>query len=209
MLLGAQSHGATCFIKLAGVGAAALETYLAAQWHSCCRQHLPNASINSIVSQDWSPAQPAHCCKSSMLMSPRLAASCLACLCSPGLANKQLSAVSAAQPHLGHSNFFYALCSALTHALVSPTQVMCRYHSLDLAIPASIPDLAVSAGSLVFLCRCPSRPQVMRRYHIQDRDDYKKYNKLVGMVTKLVATLKRLDPTDATRIELTEQLLNK
>ena len=99
----------------------------------------------------------------------------------------------------------------------------------------------------------------MRRYHIQDRDDYKKYNKLCGMVTKvrgsgmcgvcvrarvcvggcggaqsgagdrragcgarrpspaapltrppacqqLVATLKRLDPKDATRIELTEQV---
>jgi hypothetical protein len=28
--------------------------------------------------------------------------------------------------------------------------------------------------------------QTMRRYHIQDRDDYKKYNKLCGMVTKLV-----------------------
>lgn len=51
--------------------------------------------------------------------------------------------------------------------------------------------------------------QVMRRYHIQDRDDYKKYNKLCGMITKLVSTVKRLDPTDATRIELTEQLLNK
>lgn len=49
----------------------------------------------------------------------------------------------------------------------------------------------------------------MRRYHIQDRDDYKKYNKLCGMVTKLVATLKRLDARDTTRIELTDQLLNK
>jgi hypothetical protein len=29
----------------------------------------------------------------------------------------------------------------------------------------------------------------MRRYHIQDRDDYKKYNKLCGMVTKLVRLL--------------------
>jgi len=28
--------------------------------------------------------------------------------------------------------------------------------------------------------------QTMRRYHIQDRDDYKKYNKLCGLVTKLV-----------------------
>lgn len=26
----------------------------------------------------------------------------------------------------------------------------------------------------------------MRRYHIQDRDDYKKYNKLCGMVTRMV-----------------------
>ncbi|GAB4815344.1 hypothetical protein N2152v2_002390 [Parachlorella kessleri] len=51
--------------------------------------------------------------------------------------------------------------------------------------------------------------QVMRRYHITNRDDYKKYNKLCGMITKLVATVKRLDPQDSTRIELTEQLLNK
>lgn len=51
--------------------------------------------------------------------------------------------------------------------------------------------------------------QVMRRYHIQDRDDYKKYNKLCGMVTKLTATLKRLDAKDATRIQLTDTLLNK
>mmetsp|Transcript_13731 Transcript_13731/g.37074 ORF Transcript_13731/g.37074 Transcript_13731/m.37074 type:complete len:183 (+) Transcript_13731:62-610(+) len=51
--------------------------------------------------------------------------------------------------------------------------------------------------------------QVMRRYHIQDRDDYKKYNKIVGMVTKLTNVLKQLDPKDATRIELTDQLLEK
>lgn len=51
--------------------------------------------------------------------------------------------------------------------------------------------------------------QVMRRYHIQDRDDYKKYNRLVGQVTKLTGTLKRLDARDASRIELTDQLLNK
>ncbi|PSC75077.1 U3 small nucleolar ribonucleo IMP3 [Micractinium conductrix] len=51
--------------------------------------------------------------------------------------------------------------------------------------------------------------QVMRRYHIQDRDDYKKYNKLCGMVTRLTATLKKLDARDTTRTELTDQLLNK
>lgn len=31
----------------------------------------------------------------------------------------------------------------------------------------------------------------MRRYHIQDRDDYKKYNKIVGMITKLTNVLRR------------------
>ena len=51
--------------------------------------------------------------------------------------------------------------------------------------------------------------QVMRRYHIQDRDDYKKYNKLCGMVTKLVSVLRRLDAQDPARIELTDQVLSK
>ena len=51
--------------------------------------------------------------------------------------------------------------------------------------------------------------QVMRRYHIQDRDDYKKYNKLCGFVTKVTGALKRLSPQDAGRIEMTDQLLDK
>eukprot|EP00775_Hariotina_reticulata_P009404 gene9404-9568_t len=49
----------------------------------------------------------------------------------------------------------------------------------------------------------------MRRYHIQDRDDYMKYNKMVGLITKLTNMLKQLDPQDKTRIELTDQLLAK
>ncbi len=49
----------------------------------------------------------------------------------------------------------------------------------------------------------------MRRYHIQERDDYKKYNKIVGLITKLTSIMKQLDPKDATRIELTDQLLEK
>jgi hypothetical protein len=49
----------------------------------------------------------------------------------------------------------------------------------------------------------------MRRYHIQGRDDYKKYNKLVGQVTKLTALLKQLDPQDAARIQITEDLIKK
>jgi U3 small nucleolar ribonucleoprotein protein IMP3 len=49
----------------------------------------------------------------------------------------------------------------------------------------------------------------MRRYHIQNRDDYKKYNKICGMVTKLTSLLKKLDGQDSTRIDLTDQLLDK
>ena len=51
--------------------------------------------------------------------------------------------------------------------------------------------------------------EVIRRYHLQDRDDYKKYNRLCGMVTKLVSLLKQLDPRDPARLELTDLLLDK
>eukprot|EP00850_Spirogloea_muscicola_P002379 SM000009S23508 [mRNA] locus=s9:478764:480500:+ [translate_table: standard] len=51
--------------------------------------------------------------------------------------------------------------------------------------------------------------QALRRYHITDRDDYKKYNKLCGMVTKLVSVVKKLDPKDPFRIEMTDQLLER
>lgn len=50
---------------------------------------------------------------------------------------------------------------------------------------------------------------MLRRYHVQDRDDYKKYNKLCGHVTKMTSMLKQLDAADETRIALTEQLLEK
>lgn len=49
----------------------------------------------------------------------------------------------------------------------------------------------------------------MRRYHITNRDDYKQLNQLCGMVTRLVGTLKRLDPKDGSRIDLTDKTLNK
>jgi len=51
--------------------------------------------------------------------------------------------------------------------------------------------------------------QVMRRYHVQDRDDYGKYNKVCGLVTKLTHVLRRLDASDPSRIELTDRLLTK
>lgn len=49
----------------------------------------------------------------------------------------------------------------------------------------------------------------LRRYHLQDRDDYKKYNTLCGHVTKLVALLRKMDARDPVRVELTEALLGK
>lgn len=49
----------------------------------------------------------------------------------------------------------------------------------------------------------------MRRYHITNRDDYKKYNYICGMVTAIVSTLKKLDAKDATRIDLTDKILDK
>lgn len=34
--------------------------------------------------------------------------------------------------------------------------------------------------------------KILRRYHVQDRDDYMKYNKVAGLITKLSAMLKDL-----------------
>ena len=51
--------------------------------------------------------------------------------------------------------------------------------------------------------------QVLRRYHIQDREDYKKYNKVAGLITKLTTLLQQLDSADEDRIEMTDQLLEK
>eukprot|EP00299_Pterocystis_sp_00344_P008560 c3299_g1_i1.p1 GENE.c3299_g1_i1~~c3299_g1_i1.p1 ORF type:complete len:181 (-),score=31.93 c3299_g1_i1:205-747(-) len=51
--------------------------------------------------------------------------------------------------------------------------------------------------------------EVIRRYHIQERDDYVKYNRISGMVTKLTNALKNLDIKDPLRDEISELLLAK
>ena len=51
--------------------------------------------------------------------------------------------------------------------------------------------------------------QVMRRYQLTRREDYSRYNKIVGMITKLVTLIKSLKPTDKFRIKLTEQLCDR
>jgi len=51
--------------------------------------------------------------------------------------------------------------------------------------------------------------KILRRYHIQNREDYVAYSKICGMVTKLAAKLKTLSPEDPFRIAMTDQLLTK
>ncbi|WCJ31939.1 U3 small nucleolar ribonucleoprotein IMP3 [Euphorbia peplus] len=52
-------------------------------------------------------------------------------------------------------------------------------------------------------------PQVMHRYHLGERDDYKKYNSLCRMVQRLVNVLKQMDTRDPYRVEMTDSLLEK
>ena len=51
--------------------------------------------------------------------------------------------------------------------------------------------------------------EVIRRYHVQDREEYKELNKVCGMVTKLTNLLRQIDPRDPNRVEMTEKLLDK
>lgn len=51
--------------------------------------------------------------------------------------------------------------------------------------------------------------KVLRKYHVQKREDYTKYNKLCGMARSLASKIKELDSRDPFRVEATEQLLEK
>jgi len=51
--------------------------------------------------------------------------------------------------------------------------------------------------------------KILRRYHIQNREDYVAYTKICGQVTKLANKLKTLPADDAFRIAMTDQLLDK
>lgn len=50
---------------------------------------------------------------------------------------------------------------------------------------------------------------VLRRYGIEDRGDYLKYNRLVGKVHELAHRLKKLPPNDPFRIDVTDKLLQR
>jgi U3 small nucleolar ribonucleoprotein protein IMP3 len=51
--------------------------------------------------------------------------------------------------------------------------------------------------------------QIIRKYLLQDREDYIKYNKIAGNITRLVAQLKLLKSDDEVRLNTSKQLLKK
>lgn len=51
--------------------------------------------------------------------------------------------------------------------------------------------------------------KVIRRYRIPDREQYHKYNRLVGHISRVVARLKKRPVNDPYRIKTTEALLEK
>jgi U3 small nucleolar ribonucleoprotein protein IMP3 len=51
--------------------------------------------------------------------------------------------------------------------------------------------------------------KIIRKYLLQDREDYKRYHKIVGNVTKLVAMLTGLPKDDPSRLEVSNHILQK
>eukprot|EP00605_Chrysophyceae_sp_TOSAG23-4_P002790 GSChrysophyteH1.ASY1.ANO1.3074.1 assembled CDS len=51
--------------------------------------------------------------------------------------------------------------------------------------------------------------QIVRKYMLQDREDYTKYSKVVGNITKLVAKLMMLPQSDALRYQISDQVLRR
>ena len=50
--------------------------------------------------------------------------------------------------------------------------------------------------------------QILRRYHITNRDDYIKYNRICGLIHKLAHKLEALDSKDPYRIKMTGKLID-
>jgi U3 small nucleolar ribonucleoprotein protein IMP3 len=51
--------------------------------------------------------------------------------------------------------------------------------------------------------------QVLRRYHIQRREDYTSYNRICGQVRQLAHRISLLDPKDPFKLSKSEALLSK
>ena len=50
----------------------------------------------------------------------------------------------------------------------------------------------------------PNEVKIVREYRLEDREDYNRYNKICGLITKLTNMLKQLKPNDPFRIQLSE-----
>ena len=55
----------------------------------------------------------------------------------------------------------------------------------------------------------PNETKIVRMYRLEDREDYPRYNRICGLITKLTNMLKTLKPDDPFRIKISEQLLDK
>ncbi|KAH8290936.1 hypothetical protein KR054_007305 [Drosophila jambulina] len=51
--------------------------------------------------------------------------------------------------------------------------------------------------------------KILRRYHIQKREDYTKYNKLAREIRELAEKIAKLEASDPFKVEATTMLLNK
>ena len=51
--------------------------------------------------------------------------------------------------------------------------------------------------------------EVMSRYGVEKREEYMKYNKIVGDIHKIVHKISALDPADPYRMKITDMLLQK
>ena len=51
--------------------------------------------------------------------------------------------------------------------------------------------------------------QIVKKYLLQNREDYMKYNKIVGHISKFCGKVKLLPQSDPLRFQLSEQLLQK
>jgi U3 small nucleolar ribonucleoprotein protein IMP3 len=52
-------------------------------------------------------------------------------------------------------------------------------------------------------------PFCVAKYHLTDREDYRRYMKLVGLIRALMTQLRHLPATSKIRVEITDQLLRK
>eukprot|EP00117_Sycon_ciliatum_P045878 scpid58243/ scgid32930/ U3 small nucleolar ribonucleoprotein protein IMP3 len=55
----------------------------------------------------------------------------------------------------------------------------------------------------------PREVKVMRKYHLQKREDYHKYTMLANDAKNLATKLRGLPPADSFRLQMTDQLLEK